>query len=282
LHILDLGKPSLRLPASDEIISFVIRIVAARPYDPQTYHIARHILSIATQHLELSVLREHVTGLLQDNWPQTLEGWDALQRHIQSLSRTLSQSTSPESSRTLLQSLPNASTALNLAREHRVPTLLPPIFVTLAMIPSLSDIDFDDIFSIPHFDHPTRFNPRYRTTEWSLLAVDNLQAIREGQHFFRDRIRNILKSFFDPERNVLLLRGHAGCIHALVSLVTRDEIMDAYFYADLLGFWQLIIDRSQPTEDGLCTECAEELVLCGRGSRQEVWDTLTQIFNIQA
>jgi hypothetical protein len=221
-----------------------------------------------------------MTGLLQDDWPKTLEGWDALQRHIKLLSGTLSQSTSPESPRTLPQSLPNASTALNLAREHHLLSLLPPIFVTIAMIPSLSDVDFGDIFSIPHFDHPTRYNPRYRTANWALLSVDDLRAIREGQHFFRDRIRNIVKSFFDPESNVLLSRGHAGCTRALVSLVTRDEIIDAYFYADLLGFWQLICDRSQPTEDGLCTECAEELVLCGRGSRQEVWDTLTQIFNI--
>jgi hypothetical protein len=246
-------------------------------YNLHNLHLARDILAITDRHRQLVVLRAHVLDVLHGDWPQTLAGWDHLQIHIHGLSQMLAQDIEPHS--TYFHSLPNAAVALRLAREHRIPTILPSVFASIAMIPSMCDIDFDDIFTIPGFDHTARSSPRYRTADWSLLDVQDMERIRQGQHWFRNQIRQII-TVVSGSGSDSVIPDHAQCINALAQLLTGDEIMDHYFHADLLGLWKLIIDHSRAVGTDLCVNCTTLVSSYAERSRQQVWDMLDQIFDL--
>jgi hypothetical protein len=258
------------------VISYLLRFVTRR-YNVHNLHLTRDILPITDRHRQLVVLRARVLEVLHGDWPQSLVGWDHLQSHIHGLSQALAQDTEPHS--TYFHTLPNAAVALRLAREHQIPTILPSVFASIAMIPSMCNIDFDDVFTIPGFDHPARSNPRYRTVDWSLLDVQDMERIRQGQCWFRNQIRQII-TVVSVSGSSYVLPNHAQCINALARLLTGDEIVDHYFHADPLGLWKLIIDRSRAEGFGLCAECATLVSSYAGHSRQYVWDMLGQIFDL--
>jgi hypothetical protein len=227
----------------------------------------------------LELLKEKTLEALKHDWPQTLEDWDVLQAHTRHLSLILTQNPLGVIS-TITQSLPDLALAYQLSKKYNISAILPALFTMLAQIPSMCDEDFDQIFSDVNFDHQSRFSSRYRSVDWSLIDTVDVERIHQGQTLFRHRIRDIASSISYTDTNTILHHDHSECIHALTLLLTKDEIMEYYFHADLLGLWQLLIDRLKNAGSTLCAECSEQLYRHAATSRQDIWNLLPNIFNL--
>jgi hypothetical protein len=250
-------------------------------FDRANVGIVAGILAITRRFPNLGDLENRALEVLERDWPLTLDDWDVLQPYIHQLSVSLADveaATSP----TLSETLPNVVTTLQLARQHNLSSILPALYTTISQIPSSCDADFDDIFAIPGFDHPARYNPRFRSMDWSTLDATDIARLQRGRHWFRDGIVKATHLLSRPESSFDLFQGHSQCARAFSSILTRDEIMEYHYHFDLLGLWKSVMDRSRSMELGLCATCGERLYHYAAASRQSLWNSLSQIFEIRS
>ncbi|KAH8108788.1 hypothetical protein DFH11DRAFT_1473218, partial [Phellopilus nigrolimitatus] len=154
-------------------------------YDPMSFKLERHnpdtpflldgIMSLATKY-QMSSIRDRIVQHIEADWPLTLEEWDRFEEEIDRKRNFLRSSpdVSDASARTSLdQILPEPVSAIQFAKRHSVPRILPAAFYHLSRMAKADDWDaVRSDAQLHNYSDPT--------ARWKLLTLEEHKVLDRG------------------------------------------------------------------------------------------------------
>lgn len=234
---------------------------------PETPFAVRAMLSMATKY-QISYIRDCIVERLESDWPQTILSWDTLEGEIE---RTTEHSNVHWYTD---DRFPEPASAIRLARDFNIPSILPAAFY------QLSRLNIADDHARQRKEDNSLYDPSFniaRTARWDLLSGDDLLCVMRGQ----EKLRKVVRQFVPP-----LLCGKTDfsqlCdISKVLNELSREH--GAATTTDVLEhFRQITIHyrKEYGTERNICDPCedvADELL----GSiREKIWKKLPEYFEL--
>lgn len=216
----------------------------------------------------MNPLRQNIVGHVEQNWPLTLRQWDELGSRMHAIAQLsrgdLDNQLDLEPSYSG-DRLPEPASAIRLARERNIPTILPAAFYHLSRL-SIDD-DWAETFRCD------QLLAAGRTAEWNLLTADDLRCLLKGRAKLRQAPREILRFSYRTD----------GCSEACFSAKRWDllkEIEETCVQSpDMLRVAREYIER-KTYGDGICYLCSSLIRRDLATFRHILWDMLTDFFCI--
>jgi hypothetical protein len=235
--------------------------------DPLTLCSLQHILTLVDKYA-MNRLRQNIVGQVEQNWPLSLRQWDELgsrMRAIAQLARGDLDNQLDLEHPSPGGLLPEPASAIRLARERNIPTILPAAFYHLSRL----SID-DDWGETLLYDQP---QAAYCTAEWNLLTGDDFRCLLRGRAKLRQAPRDILHFTY----------GMDGCPEACFSAKRWELLMEieetCLNSPDVLRVAREYIER-KTYGDGICHHCSSRIRRDLAIFRHVLWDMLTDYFCI--
>ncbi|KAG2028836.1 hypothetical protein BDR03DRAFT_882568 [Suillus americanus] len=167
------GVPLVCLPDNAEEIESLLKAIYL-PRSPPLYprltrcapRVIYHLLNLSNKY-EMNQLRLEVVHQLEADWPTSLARWDQLEGEIAGLADSDGDSMCSLSTE---DPLPDPASAIQLAHECQVPTILPAAFYHLSRLTIRCQLD-----------KPSRCKPWRRTANWGLLTAGDLRRLLLGR-----------------------------------------------------------------------------------------------------
>jgi hypothetical protein len=212
--------------------------------------------------------RQNIVGQVEQNWPLTLRQWDELGSQLRAIAQLargdldnqLDLEPAYPGGR-----LPEPASAIRLARERNIPTILPAAFYHLSRL----SID-DDWGETPHCDQPLAAG---YTAEWNLLTADDLRCLLKGQAKLRQAPRDILHFTYRTDRcpETCCSMKRWGLLKEIEETCIKSP--------DVLRVAREYIER-KTYGDGICHLCSSRIRHDLATFRHILWDMLTDYFCI--
>lgn len=263
-----------------------MRHVSTLPYpklDPRTPEGVRNILLMANKY-QVDTLRKQIVDRLESDWPQTLLDWEIQQAEVAALKEYL---TRQDSKWVFLKRyavdevFPEPASAIRLARDCNVPSILPAAFYQLSRL-TIND-DWDRLRkSRWSFTSPRR--PGFRTAKWSMLDGHDMRCLLQG----KDAISNYTGETYlptfcakdtDTDEDEDMDEDYEGCDIELNGYGYRlHQMFNDGRDKDLLVCIRMI----EKDLDGhsICTSCNRIVRKSLNG--EKVWERLSEWFNFAA
>ena len=189
-------------------------------------------------------IRERIVEHIEQDWPITLRLWDTLERQINLNS---------------YHHLPEPASAIRLARECNVPSILPAAFYHLSRLSV-----FDDGNGAYDADSGRR------TAEWGLLSAQDLLCLMKGSRRLKVAVCGILSDFPCCESDCTTINR----------LAVFKGIRDACRHScDILRITRLHIEN-RPYEGKICYTCYSQVRSNLAEFREELWTNLPNFFSL--
>lgn len=129
---------------------------------------------------QVNFIRKKIVERLESDWPQTVSAWERLESEITTMGDQEDALEHPGPFFALDDILPEPATAIRLARDCNIPSILPAAFYHLSRL-SISD-DYYIVRGLNKSEvlFPIAY-PRFRSARWSLLTGDELRCLLTGQ-----------------------------------------------------------------------------------------------------
>ncbi|TFY80782.1 hypothetical protein EWM64_g3230 [Hericium alpestre] len=174
------GAPLICMPDAAEDLQKLLEALYCQPpfslvpLSPHNPSIARPVLALSTKY-EITHLRQLIVDRLEADWPLTLEKWDALEDMTMSQRSHHYRFPGP-----FIDDLfPEPASAIRLAHDFDIPTILPAAFYHLLRIPVADD------WNLLHKDSPKATAEALwtgrRTAKWDLLRAEDLLTVLRGR-----------------------------------------------------------------------------------------------------
>ncbi|KAG2363388.1 hypothetical protein BDR07DRAFT_1211299, partial [Suillus spraguei] len=166
--------PLVCLPDNAEEIESLLKAIYL-PRSPPLYprltrcmpRIIYHLLNLSNKY-EMNKLRRDIVQQLEADWPTSLAWWDQLEGEIAGLADLDSDAMGCIFSE---DPLPDPASAIQLAHECQVPTILPAAFYHLSQLSIRCQLNKSS----------SRCRPWRRTANWGLLTAGDLQCLLLGR-----------------------------------------------------------------------------------------------------
>ncbi|KAL7285556.1 hypothetical protein ACG7TL_000660 [Trametes sanguinea] len=262
--------------SADELESFLTMFydplgTAYKRFDPNTPVLVEGALKLAMKY-ECDALRRRIIENLEADWPQTLAQWDARRSEAVILRSEHSlQLTGKVDGRYLDDRLPEPASAIRIASDYGIPSILPAAFYQLALLST--DADWDAYRANP--GKHLRFGAR--TARWRLLDKRDLMRLVHGQKLLAAHTRAIGTDIF----GLRCQRNMKGCTKARNDCWkyfqenapnSMDDPLDILY--DCMRLDTLFTDLP-------CTACTAEITIVAEKKRRELWRSLPAVFNLQ-
>jgi hypothetical protein len=150
---------------------------------------------ILSQKYFVRVLQKLLRARFRADWPSTLQDWDKLMEHYDSLSA----SSVPQhdvASKFIDNRMLEPASAIRLAREANVPEILPAAFYMLSTISPFMDFDALRNSNPPSLLTDSEGNvlawqPGERTARWGLLSPTDMMCLMRGKHYLVEFVHKI-------------------------------------------------------------------------------------------
>ncbi|KAF8798311.1 hypothetical protein BYT27DRAFT_7177806 [Phlegmacium glaucopus] len=228
-----------------------------KPLDPRTPNSVKPILLLANKYA-MDRIRERIVDHIEQDWPLTLQLWDKLEFQID-WARQLSRSDADIYQLYLDDHLPEPVSAIRLARECDIPSILPAAFYHLSRL------------SISHAGNGLRdADDGRRTAEWDLLSAQDLLCLIRGQRRL---------AWVAQEMPTQLPGRQCDCA-ALDCLKVFKEVQDACEgSSDVLQVIRSYMERgSYGPGSKICLTCCYLIRYNLAQFRQEIWTSLPSFF----
>lgn len=244
---------------------------AYKRFDPNTPVLVEGALKLAAKY-ECDAVRRRIIENLEADWPQTLAQWDARRAEAVLLRSEHSlQLTGKVGGRYLDDRLPEPASAIRIASDHGIPSLLPAAFYQLALLST--DADWDACRANP--GKHLRFGAR--TARWRLLDKRDLMRLVHGQKLLAAYTRAVGTDIFGPRCQ----RGVKGCTKARNDCWkyfqenapnSMDDPLDILY--DCMRLDTLFTELP-------CAACTSDITAMAEKKRRELWRSLPAFFNLQ-
>ena len=217
----------------------------------------------------INYLRENIVTQIESCWPRTLRQWDELELRSQA---TVVLSKGALDNRPDLEApypnrlLPEPASAIRLARERSIPSILPAAFY------HLSRLSIEDDWS--KLQHRSEAVKTGCAADWGLLTADDLRCLLKGRARMRRASREILHFGFhrqewseecsSAKRWRLLGEIEEVCIKSPdVLRATKDYI------------------EKEDYGDGICHLCSSRIRYDLGSFRYTLWTLLSDFFSVR-
>lgn len=225
------------------------------------------MLAITTKY-QIAQIRDRIVERLESDWPQTIFAWDALEGQIER---------AKEYSKVLWDTddrFPEPASAIRLARDFGIPSILPAAFYQLSRLNIANDHarrrKEADIFNDDDFDE--------RTARWDLLNGDDLLSVMRGQEKLRDVARRFTRRFLCGKAD---WSQHCA-INQVLSTLSREHGADTT--TDVLEHFRQFTKhyRKDRYDCGwnICDPCDDAADESFDAIREEVWKKLPEYFEL--
>lgn len=223
---------------------------------------------------ECDALRSRIVENLEADWPSTLAQWDARRSEaIIARSEHSQQPTGKINGLYLDDRLPEPASAIRIASDYTIPSILPAAFYQLALLST--DADWDRYReNLAGEGKHLRFGAR--TARWNLLDKRDLMRLVHGQKLVAGYTRAIGVDLFGPR----CPRNSKGCSKAKVDTwkyfqenapISMDDPLDVL--ADCMRLEGLFTELP-------CATCMTEIGVMAEKKRRELWRSLPAFFNL--
>ncbi|KAG2352877.1 hypothetical protein BDR07DRAFT_1312116 [Suillus spraguei] len=179
------GVPLVQLPDGAEEVESLLRVLyheSALPFrrlDPNTPSLVKKVLTLANKY-GIDHLRDRIVEHVEADWPQSLRQWDLLEAEILAMEDTWY--TYDEYNNGPIDNyLPEPASAIRLARECNIPSILPAAFY------HLSRLSIKDNWRNPHTSNMEPEVPYRnsfcgnRTADWTILSTQDYICLLRGK-----------------------------------------------------------------------------------------------------
>jgi len=217
---------------------------------------------------EMVSLRNHIVQRLEHDWSETLWEWDGLEREIDGMAGSWTKRDTR-----LDHNLPEPTSAIRLAQECRIPSILPPAFYHISLLhPNAQwcDDPLDDPTSANSYRFPSRTADRHKLTVPDLLCL------------IRGRENLATASFHLPDVPVPCTDHWSDfCSLSSHKWIWEQIRSDCASSKDVLATLGVYIE-SPDTDftDGMCSVCVSPMRKTLRDLRQKIWNNLSAIFEL--
>ncbi|RPD82194.1 hypothetical protein L226DRAFT_475609 [Lentinus tigrinus ALCF2SS1-7] len=271
------GVVHVQMPDSaEELTSFLSMFydplgTAYKRFDPNTPVLVEGALKLAMKY-ECDALRHRIVSSLEADWPQTLAQWDARRAEAVILRSEHSlQLTGKVNGLYLDDRLPEPASAIRIASDYGIPSILPAAFYTLALLST--DADWDDCRANP--GKHLRFGAR--TARWRLLDKRDLMRLVHGQKLLAGHTRSIGTDIFGPRCQ----RGVKGCTKARSDCWKYFQENAPNSMEDPLDILHDCMRLDTLFSDLPCAACTSDIIVMAEKKRRELWRSLPAVFNLQ-
>ncbi|KAH9929673.1 uncharacterized protein B0H18DRAFT_873780 [Fomitopsis serialis] len=272
------GVLHVQMPDSAEDLASFLGVLydplgtAYKRFNPNTPVLVEGTLKLATKY-ECDAIRTRIVENFEADWPQTLAQWDARRSECILLrSEHAQQFTGKINGLYLDDRLPEPASAIRVATDYVIPSILPAAFYQLALLST--DADWDEYRANP--GKHLRFGAR--TARWRLLDKRDLMRLVHGQKLLAGHTRAIGTDIFGKRCQ----RGIKACAKARTECwkyfqenapVSMDDPLDILY--DCSRLETLFTDLP-------CGACVQDVATSAEKRRRELWRSLPAIFNLQA
>ncbi|PIL31451.1 hypothetical protein GSI_06152 [Ganoderma sinense ZZ0214-1] len=271
------GVVYVQMPDSaEELTSFLTMFydplgTAYKRFDPNTPVLVLGALKLAMKY-ECDALRHRLISSLEADWPQTLAQWDARRAEAVILRSEHSlQLTGKVDGLYLDDRLPEPASAIRIASDYGIPSLLPAAFYTLALLST--DADWDECRANP--GKHLRFGAR--TARWRLLDKRDLMRLVHGQKLLAAHTRAIGTDVF----GLRCQRGVKGCQKARSDCWKYFQENAPNSMDDPLDILHDCMRLDTLFSDLPCAACTSDIIVMAEKKRRELWRSLPAVFNLQ-
>ena len=257
--------------SADPPLSPAFRGTAYKRFDPNTPVLVEGALKLAMKY-ECDALRHRIVSSLEADWPQTLAQWDARRAEAVILRSEHSlQLTGKVNGLYLDDRLPEPASAIRIASDYAIPSILPAAFYTLALLST--DADWDDCRANP--GKHLRFGAR--TARWRLLDKRDLMRLVHGQKLLAGHTRSIGTDIF----GLRCQRGVKGCTKARSDCWKYFQENAPNSMDDPLDILHDCMRLDTLFSDLPCAACTSDIIVMAEKKRRELWRSLPAVFNLQ-
>ncbi|KAA1475924.1 hypothetical protein DENSPDRAFT_806439 [Dentipellis sp. KUC8613] len=250
-----------------------------KPFDPETPLQVRPLLAIADKY-QVETLRNLIVERLEADWPQTLGKWDHAEEAARQavLPVDLDKDAYPDDLH------PEPASAIRLARDFDIPTILGPAFYHLSRIDISQDWDKYRALDVNGRQKRAclpRDAHRVRTTRWNLLEKEDYISLLRGRYLLREAVENAIDMLRVP--SAIQDEPHlcsADCNARMYSKALTIRRLELLASNDILRE-----HRQDDNEEWLnkcwntlCPRCRSSIVMILDRCRQNVWDELFSFF----
>ncbi|KAI0778722.1 hypothetical protein BD413DRAFT_464683 [Trametes elegans] len=271
------GVVHVQMPdTAEELTSFLTMFydplgTAYKRFDPNTPVLVEGALKLAMKY-ECDALRRRIIESLEADWPQTLAQWDARRAEAVILRSEHSlQLAGKVGGRYLDDRLPEPASAIRIASDHAVPSILPAAFYQLALLSTDADWDASRANPGKHL----RFGAR--TARWRLLDKRDLMRLVHGQKLLAGHTRAIGTDIF----GLRCQRGVKGCTKARNDCWKYFQENAPNSMDDPLDILHDCMRLDTLFTDLPCAACTAEITVMAEKKRRELWRSLPAVFNLQ-
>jgi len=271
------GVIHVQMPDSAEDLASFLGVLydplgtAYKRFNPNTPVLVEGTLKLATKY-ECDAIRTRIVENLEADWPQTLAQWDARRAEgILARSEHSQQFTGKVNGLYLDDRLPEPASAIRIASDYNITSILPAAFYQLALLST--DADWDTYRANP--GKHLRFGAR--TARWRLLDKRDLMRLVHGQRLLAAYTRAIGTDIFGKRCQ----RGIKTCAKARSECwkyfqenapVSMDDPLDILYDCSRLD--TLFTDVP-------CVACVQDIATTSEKKRRELWRSLPAFFNLQ-
>ncbi|CAL1694553.1 unnamed protein product [Somion occarium] len=248
---------------------------AYKRFNPNTPVLVEGALKLSIKY-ECDTLRGRIVENLEADWPQTLAQWDARRSEtIMARSEHAQQASGKVNGLFLDDRLPEPASAIRIASDYNIPSILPAAFYDLALLNT--DADWDTYRANPSGEGKhLRFGAR--TARWHLLDKRDLMRLVHGQKLLAAYTRAIGTDVFGsrcPRLTKGCSKARSDCWKYFQenAPISMDDPLDVL--NDCMKLDSLFTELPCPT-------CLSDISTMAEKKRRELWRSLPAFFNLNS
>ncbi|TFY54802.1 hypothetical protein EVG20_g9562 [Dentipellis fragilis] len=246
-------------------------VLSIAPLSPNTPLHVKPILVLADKY-GVQYVRGPIIDQLERDWPQSLFDWDCLEAEIESRRDVFNQH---QASCELDDDYPEPGSAIELARQCDIPSILPAAFYHLSRIPI--NYDWDNIHA--SWDDPPDDYWVGRSARWDRLSKEDLLCLLQGRAKL-DKYLDELCSMLYPEPHTQDSTCNPDIWYAFWESVWQECRRGKDILAVLSPFSEMSGNFSKRWEK-LCWSCRDKITTKASKCRKEIWDRIPEFFQLQ-
>lgn len=217
---------------------------------------------------QITHIRDCIVERLESDWPQTIHAWDALEGEVER---------SKEHSNTLWyidDRFPEPASAIRLARDYGIPSILPAAFYQLSRLKIAND----------HARRRKEANTFYdydydeRTARWDLLSGEDLLCVMRGQEKLREVALHLPRRVMCPNPDWSKKCNVKAMIHQLNKEYGIDTTTD--FLEHFRHFGVQYREDRYDSGRNICDPCDDTVESLLDDIREEIWMKLPEYFEL--
>lgn len=264
-------------------VLITVRIRSELPHpklDPRTPDAVRSILLLANKY-QVDSIRRRIIERLESDWPQSIQLWDRLEAEIEVMKAPFydEYGNAEVDGLPMDDILPEPASAIRLARDCDIPSILPAAFYHLSRLSIEHDWERARRTPGEYTEFSQFYGPKQRTAHWSLFDGEDMRRVLRGKAKILKyaRLSAITRMCSGPGDTNL---GPGTCEFLVNGLFAGElwERLMKFAERDMAKGLKVIMQEVYSSQHKVCHDCLMRSKNCLDG--ETFWSKLPEFFEL--